>query len=351
MGAGVDIREGGTEVAGGTGVGESRGGGDEASAATIEATSISEDFSTAPSCSRSRPIAEDYRTMISSMNNYWGLGGLSSSSSSTSTGSAWAFGEKCDEEDGEEDSPRAAYAPIDPPHAPEPPTEPPGLVDLERNLADGATLASSVASDDDYDDDGGGGVMEGGAYYSLRGTIAELNETIASLEMRARAAEDEVRIDRARLEEALKAKEQFAAEYAYAARRYVDSERRRVEEVDGAAKAAAESERERSRADLKRLRDEHEESSEAASARLRRLRGALRSANDRKRRLERERGDARRRMESTEVRVGRRYAAEIDSLKRSLAERESDIRRMECLVMEIEDIVREERERLMAEIM
>jgi hypothetical protein len=77
----------------------------------------------------------------------------------------------------------------------------------------------------------------------------------------------------------------------------------------------------------------------------------LRSANDRKRRLERERDDARRRMESAEVRAGRLYAAEIDSLKISLAEKEGEIRRMERLVMENEVIVREERERLMAEIM
>ena len=177
----------------------------------------------------------------------------------------------------------------------------------------------------------------------LEGTIiAELNETIASLEIRAKAAENEILVDRARLEEALEAKERIAAEYAYAAGRCVDSERRRVEEVDV---------RDCSRAKMKRLRDEHEASSDAASARVRRLRGALRSANDRKRRLERERDDARRRMESAEVRAGRLYAAEIDSLKISLAEKEGEIRRMERLVMENEVIVREERERLMAEIM
>ena len=247
--------------------------------------------------------------------------------------------EEEEEDDYEEDVPRAAYAPDEPPHAHEPPTELPGLRDLERNLlADGTILAAS--------DDGGDDVVTegGGDYYSLLEgiIIAELNETIASLEIRAKAAEDEILVDRARLEEALEAKERIAAEYAYAAGRCVDSERRRVEEVDA---------RERSRAEIKRLRDEHEASSDAASARVRRLRGALRSANDRKRRLERERDDARRRMESAEVRAGRRYAAEIDSLKISLSEKEGEIRRMERLVMENEDIVREERERLMAEIM
>ena len=49
-------------------------------------------------------------------------------------------------------------------------------------------------------------------------------------------------------------------------------------------------------------KDEHGALSGAACTRVRRLRVALRGANDRKRRLERERDDARRRMESTEAR-------------------------------------------------
>ncbi|KAL3796359.1 hypothetical protein ACHAW5_001685 [Stephanodiscus triporus] len=153
------------------------------------------------------------------------------------------------------------------------------------------------------------------------------------------------------LEEALEANERLAAEYAYAARKCADAERRIVDEVNMASKAATEDERERSREVSRRLREEYEKSSEATSERVRRLRIALRSANDRKRRLKKERDDARRKLGSTEERVGRRYADEVDSLKRSLVEGEGKIRRMESLVMENDGIVREERERLMAEIM
>jgi hypothetical protein len=87
--------------------------------------------------------------------------------------------------------------------------------------------------------------------------IAKLNDTIASLEMQAVAAEDEIRIERSSLDKALEAEERLAVKYAYAARRCVDLKGRLVDEVDEATRAASKNEGERSRAELKRLRDEH----------------------------------------------------------------------------------------------
>jgi hypothetical protein len=82
--------------------------------------------------------------------------------------------EDVEEEDNDDDIPRVAYAPDDPP------TELPNPYnDLGRNLVDSLIIA-------------------------LR--ITELNNTIPSLETRAVAAEGEVRIKRARLNEALEAK-------------------------------------------------------------------------------------------------------------------------------------------------
>jgi hypothetical protein len=78
-------------------------------------------------------------------------------------------------EDYDDDIPRTAYAPDDPP------TEPPTPYDDSgRILVDCLILAMQ---------------------------IAELNDTIASLETRAVAAEDEIRIERSSLDEALEAEE------------------------------------------------------------------------------------------------------------------------------------------------
>ncbi len=147
-----------------------------------------------------------------------------------------------EEEDNDDHIPRAAYAPNDPPHVPDPYNDP------GRNLVNDSILTMQ---------------------------IAELNDTITSLETWAAATEDEIRIERARLDEALEAKERLASEYAYAARRSVDLEGRLVDE------------------------DEHEKSPDATSERVRPLQVTLRSANNRKRRLKKERDKARRKMEST----------------------------------------------------
>ncbi len=78
-------------------------------------------------------------------------------------------------EDYDDDIPHTAYAPDDPP------TEPPTPYDDSgRNLVDCSILAMR---------------------------IAKLNDTIASLEMQAVAAEDEIRIERSSLDKALEAEE------------------------------------------------------------------------------------------------------------------------------------------------
>ncbi len=56
------------------------------------------------------------------------------------------------------------------------------------------------------------------------------------------AAEDEIRIERSSLDEALEAKERLAVKYAYAARRCVDLKGRLVDEVDEATRAASKNE-------------------------------------------------------------------------------------------------------------
>lgn len=304
---------------------------DEEEAGAASHSKASEDYRDTPSSSRSRPIADDYRAMLM-MNDYRDdEEGSSLTSSLALTPSDVGVDEDeslganpnvvkggDDDEDIDDDTTTIAFAPDDSS------TAPPDPYDTATNSVDGSILAMQ---------------------------IAELNDTIAALEMRAVAAEDEVSVERARLDEALEARERLGAEYAYAARKYVDLKRRLVDEVDVAAKVAAKDERKRSRAELKRLKDEHKKSLEATSQRVGRLRGSLRSANDRKRRLEKERDDARRKMDLTEKRVGQRYADEIVSLKRSLAEREGQIGRMERMLLENEGIAREERETLLADIM
>ncbi len=140
-------------------------------------------------------------------------------------------------EDYDDDIPRTTYAPDNPP------TEPPTPYDDSgRIFVDCLILAMQ---------------------------IAKLNDTIASLEAWAVAVEDEIRIERLSLDEALEAEERLAVKYAYAARRCVELKGHLIDEVDKATRAASKNEGERSRAELKRLRDEHE------NCRRRRPRGCV----------------------------------------------------------------------------
>jgi hypothetical protein len=103
--------------------------------------------------------------------------------------------------------------------------------------------------------------------------------------------------------------------------------------------------------EIEQLRDEYNMLSETKTERVRLLRSSLRTANERRRRLEKERDVAKRNAEMAELRVARRYSDEMNSLKLSLSERESEIRKMESLVMNNDSIIKDEREKLLAEIM
>jgi len=169
-------------------------------------------------------------------------------------------------------------------------------------------------------------------------------EQIALLEKRTRAAEEAIRIDRARLDEVMEEKNRLVAESELAEKKLVD-------EIDSAVSAVVKDERYRSNMEIEQLRDEYNMSSVAKTERVRLLRSSLRTANERRRRLEKERDVAKRNAEMAELRVGRRYDDEMNSLKLSLSERESEIRKMEVLVKDNDGIIKDERENLLAEIM
>ena len=169
-------------------------------------------------------------------------------------------------------------------------------------------------------------------------------EQIALLEKRTRDAEEAIRIDRAQLDEVMEEKNRLVAESELAEKKLVD-------EIDLAVSAVVKDERYRSNMEIEQLRDEYNMSAEAKTERVRLLRSSLRTANERRRRLEKERDVAKRNAEMAELRVGRRYDDEMNSLKLSLSERESEIRKMEDLVKDNDGIIKDERENLLAEIM
>jgi len=169
-------------------------------------------------------------------------------------------------------------------------------------------------------------------------------EQIALLEKRTRDAEEAMRIDRARLHEVMEEKNRLVAESELAEKKLVD-------EIDLSVSAVVKDERYRSNMEIEQLRDEYNMSAEAKTERVRLLRSSLRTANERRRRLEKERDVAKRNAEMAELRVGRRYDDEMNSLKLSLSERESEIRKMEVLVKDNDGIIKDERENLLAEIM
>jgi hypothetical protein len=169
-------------------------------------------------------------------------------------------------------------------------------------------------------------------------------EQISLLEKRTRDAEEAIRIDRARLDEVMEEKNRLVAESELA-------EKKLVNEIDLAVSAVVKDERNRSNMEIEQLRDEYNMSSVAKTERVRLLRSSLRTANERRRRLEKERDVAKRNAEMAELRVGRRYDDEMNSLKLSLSERETEIRKMEVLVKDNDGIIKDERENLLAEIM
>jgi multidrug resistance efflux pump len=169
-------------------------------------------------------------------------------------------------------------------------------------------------------------------------------ERIALLEKRTRDAEEAIRLDRARLDEVMEEKDRLVAESEL-------TEKKLVDEMNLAVEAVTKDERDRSNMEIEQLRDEYNMSSETKTERIQLLRSSLRTANERRRRLEKERDVAKRNAEMAEIRVDRRYADEMNSLKLSLSERESEIRKMEALVKDNDGIIKDEREKLLAEIM
>jgi hypothetical protein len=155
--------------------------------------------------------------------------------------------------------------------------------------------------------------------------MTEVDELIASLKNQESIMERELYDGKVKLEEALEGKARAAAEYGYAVNKYINLKdsmasmvanqtKKFVDDQYIIANAKVEEEKARGKANLRRLSDEYEGLLSRKSRKIYELRQALRSANDKKRRLERQ------------LRLGSK-------------ENESKLR-----------IGKEERERLMAEI-
>jgi chromosome segregation ATPase len=129
--------------------------------------------------------------------------------------------------------------------------------------------------------------------------IAEANELITSLKNQESILERELNDGKIKLDEAFEGKARVAAEYSYAVNKYIDLKdsmtslvanqtNQFINDQNISTNAKVEEEKARGKLNLQRLSDEYEVLLSKKSRKIFELRQALRSANDRKRRLERQ---------------------------------------------------------------